>query len=107
LFFGWVYTVFDIPNGLRKVYPIAFLNNARTRHMISLNVAGVCSPRNISQQRRDQFISRGKKVSRIYLLLIDLTIINVALSRSSFECQKRDDYQEAIRWFLDHFRQYG
>jgi len=44
-FFGW-YILFDIPNGLRKVYPIAFLNNARMRHTISL-----CSPRNISQQR--------------------------------------------------------
>ncbi|KAF8812610.1 hypothetical protein BYT27DRAFT_7207628, partial [Phlegmacium glaucopus] len=37
-------------------------------------------------ERRDQFIFRGKKVI--------------------IECQKRDDYQEAIRWFLDHFKQY-
>jgi hypothetical protein len=22
------------------------------------------------------------------------------------ECQKRDDYQDAIRWFLDHVKQY-
>ncbi|KAF8805918.1 hypothetical protein BYT27DRAFT_7191832 [Phlegmacium glaucopus] len=38
-------------------------------------------------ERRDQFIFRGKKVI--------------------IECQKRDDYQEAIRWFLDHLKQYA
>jgi hypothetical protein len=37
-------------------------------------------------ERRDQFIFRGKKFI--------------------IECQKHQHYQEAIQWFLDHFKQY-
>jgi len=44
----WLVYTFYILNGLRKVSRIAFLNNARTRHTISLSAAGACSPRNIS-----------------------------------------------------------
>lgn len=29
------------------------------------------------------------------------------VSKVIIECQKRDDYQEAIRWFLDHFKKYA
>jgi hypothetical protein len=40
-------------------------------------------------------------------LLVVSTAINVThLSQVVIECQKRVDYQEAIRWFLDHFKQY-
>lgn len=38
-------------------------------------------------ERRDQFIYRGKKVI--------------------IECQKHDDYQDAIRWLLDEVERYA
>jgi hypothetical protein len=39
------------------------------------------------QERRDQFIYRGKKVI--------------------IECQKHDDYQESLRWLLDTLETYS
>ena len=55
-------------------------------------------------ERRGQFIFHGKKV--LNLLVISTTTNVILLSQVVIECQKRDDYQEAIRWFLDHFKQY-
>lgn len=40
------------------------------------------------------------------MLVVSTTINVILLSQVVIECQKRDDYQEAIRWFLDHFKQY-
>ena len=67
----------------------------RGRHMLSEEY--------FPAEPRDQFIFRGKKV----LNLLTRSAINVILpSQVVIECEKHDDYQEATRWFLDHFKQY-
>ena len=69
----------------------------RGRHMLSEEY--------FPAERRDQFIFRGKKVLN-YSLIVSTAINVTHLQQVVIECQKRDDYQEAIRWFLDHFKQY-
>ena len=89
----------------RKVSRIAFLNNARTMQTICWSAADVCSLRNISQLSVE--INLFSVARRCSIYFIVSTRINVTLvSQVVIECQKRDDYQQAIRWFLDHFRQY-
>ena len=97
---------FNILSGSREVSPIAFLNIERTRETICWIAVNICSPRNISQPNVEIssfFVARRFST---FLLVIFITINVLLLSQVIIECQKHDDYQEAIRWFLDHFNQY-
>jgi hypothetical protein len=56
------------------------------------------------EERREQFIYRGKKV------LIFSSIFSDVLLKQKFqviiECQKHDDYQSSLRWLLDTLKNY-
>jgi hypothetical protein len=98
----WLGHTSYILSDIRKVSQIAFLNNTR----ICWSAADICSLRNISQLSVEiNSFSVARRFS-IYLLIVSTTINVTLLSQVVIECQKRDDYQEAIRWFLDHFKQY-
>ena len=90
----------------RKVSRIAFLNNARTMQTICWSAADICSLRSTSQLSVEINLFSVERRCAIYLLVVSTKINVTPLSQVVIECQKRDDYQQAIRWFLDHFRQY-
>lgn len=95
-----------ILSDIRRVYQIAFLNNARTMHGICWRAADICSLRNISRLSAEINLFSVARRCSIYLLVVSTAINVTLLSQVVLECQKRDDYQDAIRWFLDHFKQY-
>ena len=73
--------------------------------MIYWSAADICSLKNISQLSVE--INLFSVARRCAQLARYFTTINVTfLSQVVIECQKHDDYQEAIRWFLDNFKEY-
>ena len=56
------------------------------------------------EERRDQFIYRGKKVS---LFPTYFSLVSHAAWQVIVECQKHDDYQQAIRWLLGFIEDYA
>jgi hypothetical protein len=58
------------------------------------------------EERRDQFIYRGKKVFWFPFVFDNSPLLTLRL-QVIIECQKHDDYQESIKWLLSYAEEYA